>query len=41
MIGGSQGANVFDKVLKDKLVNISKDFPIKLPNKQVKKIFQI
>ena len=30
MIGGSQGANVFDKVLKDKLVNISKDFPIKI-----------
>ena len=30
VIGGSQGANVFDKVLKDKLVNISKDFPIKI-----------
>ena len=30
VIGGSQGAKVFDKVLKDKLVNISKDFPIKI-----------
>ena len=30
IVGGSQGANIFDKNLKDKLINISKKIPIKL-----------
>ena len=30
VIGGSQGANIFDKELKEKLVNLSKEFPMKI-----------
>ena len=30
MIGGSQGADIFDKGLKQKIVNLSKDFSIKI-----------
>ena len=30
VIGGSQGANIFDKGLKEKLVNLSKEFSIKI-----------
>ena len=30
IVGGSQGANIFDKNLKDKLIKISKKIPIKL-----------
>jgi len=30
IVGGSQGANVFDRNLKEKIVNISKKFPVKI-----------
>ena len=30
IVGGSQGANIFDKNLKDKLINVSKKIPIKI-----------
>ena len=30
VVGGSQGADIFDKKLKDSIKNISKDFPIKI-----------
>ena len=30
IVGGSQGASIFDKNLKDKIINISKKFPIKV-----------
>jgi len=30
IVGGSQGANIFDKNLKNSIVNISKKFPIKI-----------
>ena len=30
IVGGSQGADIFDKKLKDSIKNISKDFPIKI-----------
>ena len=30
LVGGSQGANIFDKNLKDKLINVSKKIPIKI-----------
>ena len=37
MIGGSQGANIFDRGLKDKLVNLSKEFSIKIIQQTSKK----
>ena len=37
VIGGSQGANIFDKELKQKIVNISKEFPIKITQQTNKK----
>ena len=37
VIGGSQGANIFDRGLKDKLVNLSKQFSIKITQQTNKK----
>ena len=37
IVGGSQGANIFDKIVKKKIVNISKKFPIRIIQQTSKK----
>ncbi len=37
VIGGSQGADIFDKELKKKIISLSKDFPIKVVQQTSKK----
>ena len=37
IVGGSQGANIFDKNLKKSIVNISKKYPIKITQQTIEK----
>ena len=41
VVGGSQGASIFDDNLKNKIVKLSKEFSIKIIHQTSKKIFFI
>ena len=41
IVGGSQGANIFNNNLKNSIINISKKLKLRYSNKQMKKIFFI
>ena len=41
IVGGSQGAEIFDNKLKDSIINLSKKFSIKIIQQTNKKIFLI